>query len=108
MFFIRINSKREPEKAVRAAMQRVCRLYGIGRNFTSHEAAEKVMNTSGAQIEDIARIFDRTVYGNIAPDENDKQKIMEEYINAYNALREYKKQSRKEKKRNRKLKVKVN
>ena len=108
MFFIRINSKRDPEKAVRAAMQRVCRLYGIGRNFTSHEAAEKVMNTSGAQIEDIARIFDRTVYGNIAPDENDKQKIMEEYINAYNALREYKKQSRKEKKRNRKLKVKVN
>ncbi len=108
MFFVRRNSKRDPEKAVRAAMQRVCRLYGIDKTCTSHEAADKVMSTSGADISSIAGIFDRTVYGGIAPDSNDRQKIMEEYITAYNALREAKKQSKKEKKKNRKLKAKVN
>ena len=93
-FFSRINSKRQPDQAVRAAFRRICRLYGINRTKTSHEAAEIVMRRSGADISVSAELFDRLVYGGGNMTEEDRQKIMEEYNAAYLALKETKKKKR--------------
>ena len=75
-------------------MHRLCRLYGIENVNTSNEAAALVHEISGADIADTAELFDRTVYGDAALNEQEKEKAMSEYIRAYDMFRESKKRRR--------------
>jgi hypothetical protein len=83
-----------PKDTVIAVMHRLCRLYGIENVNTSKEAAALVHEMSGADIGDTAELFDRTVYGEAALNEQEKEKAMNEYIRAYDMFRESKKRRR--------------
>ena len=97
--FLMRSSKRSPEEAVRRAMKRICKLYGIRGTKTSQEAAQAVRARSGADISAEAELFDRTVYGEASLTEADREKAMGDYIAAYKALKETKKQRRRNKRR---------
>ena len=97
--FISINSRKNPDDAVKAVMHRICRIYGINKANTSHEAEKTVKNISGADISETAEMFDRMAYGNQSLDENCRNKAIENYVSAYNALIEKKKQERKERRK---------
>lgn len=93
--FIRSAHRHAPDRAVRDIMIRICRLYDIGNVNTSRQAECFVRNTSGADISGIALAFDRSVYGSSVLSDKDKEQAINEYIAAYDALREAKKKSRK-------------
>ena len=94
------NSRRKPDKAVSAAMHRLCRLYGISNSHTADETAELVKAASGADIGTLRELFNSSVYGGEELDDNDRTKAMEDYTAAYDALRDSRKKSRKQKQRN--------
>ena len=89
--FIMRSRKRSPRETVKAIMHRICRLYDIESANTSSEVGVIVHDTSGADIGDIVEMFDKSAYGDIELSENEKQAAIEEYIKAYEALREAKK-----------------
>ena len=93
--FILINRKRSPDAAVAAVIHRLCKLYGIPPTNTADEACEIIHAASGADISATARLFNKSVYGEIPMTEADKAKAMEDYLAAYEALRESKKKKRK-------------
>lgn len=93
-FFLARSRKKSANETVRKIMQRICKLYNIRDVYTSHEAAQKVMEISGADIYEAAHLFDEAEYGGVVLTETDKQKAIAEYINAYNAYRETKKKRR--------------
>ncbi|WP_024859274.1 transglutaminase-like domain-containing protein [Ruminococcus flavefaciens] len=93
-WFIISSKKRMPKDTVIAVMHRLCRLYGIENVNTSKEAAALVHEMSGADIGETAELFDRTVYGEAALNEQEKEKAMNEYIRAYDMFRESKKRRR--------------
>ncbi|MBP5363109.1 MAG: hypothetical protein J6Y71_08845 [Ruminococcus sp.] len=97
-FFIIINRKREPDKAVAAVMHRLCKLYGIPSTNTAGEAAEFISATSGADISATKTLFSKSAYGEIPMTEADRDTAMTDYLNAYEALKESKKKKRKLKK----------
>lgn len=92
--FILISRKRMPNDTVRAVMHRICKVYGIESSNTAQEVRSIVYRTSGADIAASALLFDRGVYGEESLSENEKEKALEEYINAYDAFREAKKKRR--------------
>lgn len=98
-FFLHRCRKRTPGETARAVMKRICRLYGIRGEKTSHEAAEAVRKISGADITASAKLFDKLVYGGIDLDQTEKQQAVEDYIRAYEALNEARKQRRKRKRK---------
>ena len=89
--FIMSSKKRKPGELVRAAMLRICRIYDIEGVNTSKEAAAAVREASGADISLISELFDRAVYGGEVLDEGQKENILKEYTEAYEAFREAKK-----------------
>lgn len=95
--FTSVNNRREPDEAVPYALRRTCQIYGIGKEKTSCEAAEIIKNTSGADIYTLSSLFDGVSYGDIKMTNNDKQKAMEIYNSAFEALKELRKQKRKKK-----------
>lgn len=94
-FFIVRCRKKTPVDAVKAVMYRLCRLYHISGVNTSHQAAEKITNISGAEISLLAGLFDEAVYGDAALDSQDKEIIINDYISAYEAFMEIKKKKKK-------------
>lgn len=96
-FFKAINNRRSPNEAVAGVIHRICRLYRIPVFDTSHQAADTVKSTSGADISATALLFDRAEYGGEELTENDKEVAMREYISAYENLRETQKRDRKQK-----------
>ena len=76
-------------------MKRICRMYGIEGGCTSKEAAELAAAYSGTDISKIAELFDKAVYGEQELDEQEKETIMEEYVQAYKLYMEKKKLRRK-------------
>ncbi len=95
--FIVLCKKRSSDDTVKAVIRRICRLYSVNKYQTSHETEIIVKNISGADISETVKIFDKMVYGGISSNENDKQKALEEYISAYDSLRETKKQKHRQK-----------
>ena len=75
-------------------MHRICKVYGIENVNTSNEAAALVHEMSGADITDTAELFDRSVYGDVTLNEQEKEKAMNEYIRAYDEFREARKRRR--------------
>lgn len=94
-FFIVKCRKKAPEDAAKAVMYRLCRLYRISGVNTSHQAAEKITNISGAEISALADLFDAAVYGDAALDSQNKEIIINAYISAYEAFMEIKKKKKK-------------
>lgn len=94
-FFIVRCKKKAPEDAAKAVMYRLCRLYRISGVNTSHQAAEKITNISGAEISVLADLFDAAVYGDAALDSQNKEIIINVYISAYEAFMEIKKKKKK-------------
>ncbi|MCR4794309.1 MAG: transglutaminase-like domain-containing protein [Ruminococcus sp.] len=89
--FVLRSKKRSPKELVMAVMHRICKVYDIENVNTSHEVCGLVHEASGADIEETARLFDRTVYGEKPIGEYEKQRALEEYIRAYEAFRESRK-----------------
>ena len=94
-FFIAGCRKKTPGDTAKAAMYRLCRLYRISGANTSHQAAEKIKNISGAEVSVLADLFDAAVYGESTLDSKDKEIIINAYISAYKALVETKKKKKK-------------
>lgn len=94
-FFIVRCKNKAPEDAAKAVMYRLCRLYRISGVNTSHQAAEKMTNISGAEISVLAALFDAAVYGDAALDSQNKEIIINTYISAYEAFMEIKKKKKK-------------
>lgn len=86
--FIMKYRKKEPNNAVCAAMRRVCRIYDISGVNTSHEAAMKVKEISGADILVLAALFDEAVYGESILNKEDRENALNAYVSAYEAFRE--------------------
>ena len=97
--FIKRNNKREPNKAVYMMIHRLCRLYNVSEGNTARDAQKIISEFSGADISESVHMFERAEYGGETLDESCRQKSMDEYIAAYNALREKKKENRKKSKR---------
>lgn len=93
--FLLFSKKRLPGDTVRAIMHRICRIYGIESYNTAQEVRSLVYQSSGADITDVAVMFDRAVYGEETLSEPEKQQALIEYVNAYEAFRESKKKRRK-------------
>lgn len=87
LFIIKYR-KKDPNNSVFAAMRRVFRIYGISAVNTSHEAAMKVKEISGADIFALANLFDEAVYGESILDKEDREKALNVYVSAYEAFRE--------------------
>lgn len=92
--FLAVSRKRTPDRTAVAAMYRICVQYGISSVNTSAEACLIVKNRTGADISALAKLFDKSVYGGIELTEADKEIIIRDYVNAYNALREKKKEKK--------------
>lgn len=101
-FFMLINQRRSPDKAVLGVIHRLCGLYGIPVSSTSHEAAETIKRMTGSDISATAVLFDRAEYGGAELTENDRVKAMGDYVAAYEAFKQYKKDVRKQKHRKKK------
>ncbi len=93
--FLLLSKKKRPAETARAAMKRICRMYGIEGGCTSKEAAELAAAYSGTDISRIAELFDKAVYGEQELNEEEKETIMEEYVQAYKLYMEKKKLRRK-------------
>ncbi len=93
-FFIARCRRRTPNEAVKAVMYRLCRIYRISGVNTSHEAAEKITEISGANILVPADLFDAAVYGDAVLDNQEKERVLDAYISAYEAYRDIKKKRR--------------
>lgn len=93
LFIFRYSRKIPAEGAI-AIMQRICRLYEISGVNTSHEVKELVYKISGADISNVVKLFDAAAYGGDELSDEEKQKALEEYISAYEALRETKRNKR--------------
>jgi hypothetical protein len=93
LFLIRYR-KKSPSSAAIAAMQRICRLYGLGKTVTSAETAEAVLSRTGCNIFELKLLFDRAAYGDEQLTAEDGTKILAVYTQAYTALREEKKKNR--------------
>lgn len=87
LFIIKYR-KKDPNNSVFAAMRRVFRIYGISAVNTSHEAAMKVKEISGADIFALANLFDEAVYGESILNKEDREKALNVYVSAYEAFRE--------------------
>ena len=92
-FLIRMRRKNPDETSV-AVMHRICRLCGIGRASTSNEAVQKVLQSAGVDISELAEMFDKSAYGGISLNEEEKAALLADYINVYDALKEKKKTRR--------------
>lgn len=86
--FIRLCRKKAPSAAAIAAMQRVCRVYRLGRTVTSAETESAVRAMSGADISQLTMLFDRAAYGGEQLTEAERGKAIEVYISAYEAYNE--------------------
>ncbi|MBP7186543.1 MAG: hypothetical protein KBA55_07255 [Ruminococcus sp.] len=93
--FLLLSKKKRPAETARAVMKRICRMYGIEGGCTSKEAAELAAAYSGTDISKTAELFDKAVYGEQELDEQEKETIMEEYVQAYKLYMEKKKLRRK-------------
>lgn len=93
-FFLILSRKRSPDKTASAAMHMICSIYGITAVNTSEEVAAIVRKSSGADISELVRLFDKSVYGGIELTEAEKDIIIRDYVNAYNSLREKKKEKK--------------
>jgi len=89
--FVLRSRKRSPSELVRAIMHRICRIYDIEDVNTSQEVCGLVHETSGADITETALLFDKSVYGDKAVDEYEKERALAEYIRAYEAYRDSRK-----------------
>lgn len=92
--FIIICRRKKPSAAAIAVMRRICRVYGISAANTSMEAAEAVRIYSGADITEAAELFDAAAYGGDELSENDRDKLIDIYIRAYDAYRTARKRNR--------------
>ncbi|MDE5764111.1 MAG: hypothetical protein K2N49_00705 [Ruminococcus sp.] len=100
--FLILVGRRTPDEAIKAVIHRIYRVYGFSHTLTVREMSEAVRQRSGADISGTARLFEKSVYGGIGLDENDKSEAVEEYVSAYNALHEAKKTERRKHKKYRK------
>lgn len=96
--FLMISRRRSPNEAVKGVLKRIYKLYGITGVNTTHEAAGYIYGYSGADIKKSADLFDKTAYGGEELDEKEKQIAIDEYIKAYEAYYE--------ERRNRRRKIK--
>ncbi|HRR76818.1 MAG TPA: transglutaminase domain-containing protein [Ruminococcus sp.] len=92
--FLSRSRRKNSNDTVKAIMRRITRLYGISGVFTSHEVAEKVMEISGADMFDTAKLFDEVVYGELTLGDEQKNKALTEYISAFYAFKETRKKRR--------------
>ena len=92
-FLIRMRRK-NPDETSAAVMHRICRLYGIGSASTSNEAVLKVLQSAGVDISELAEMFDKSAYGGISLNEEEKAALLADYIKVYDALKEKKKTRR--------------
>lgn len=90
-FFISRARRMAPGEFVKSAMLRICKLYDIEDVNTSAEAADLVRKATGAEISETAVLFDRAAYGGEALSESEREIALNDYIAAYEALREAKK-----------------
>lgn len=93
LFVVRCR-KKTPAEAAKAVMYRLCRIYRIPGVNTSHEAAERIMEISGADISVSADLFDAAVYGEAGLEDQDIERTLYAYISAYEAYTELKKKRR--------------
>ncbi|NLT08871.1 MAG: transglutaminase domain-containing protein, partial [Ruminococcus sp.] len=93
-FFLSRSHRKNANDTIKAIMRRIAKLYGISGVFTSHEVAEKVMEISGAGIFNTASLFDAAVYGEVTLSDEQKNKAIAEYIEAFCAFKETKKKRR--------------
>lgn len=96
--FVLVNGRKAPDAAVSGVMRRICRLYGVTSVCTAHQAEDIVRQFSGADITATTVLFERVQYGGEALADADRSKAMEQYNEAYTALKAAKKQARKSKK----------
>lgn len=92
-FLIRMRRK-NPDETSAAVMHRICRLCGIGSASTSNEAVLKVLQSAGVDISELAEMFDKSAYGGISLNEEEKAALLADYIKVYDALKEKKKTRR--------------
>ena len=92
-FLIRMRRK-NPDETSAAVMHRICRLCGIGIASTSNEAVQKVLQSAGVDISELAEMFDKSAYGGISLNEEEKAALLADYIKVYDALKEKKKTRR--------------
>ena len=81
--FLLFSKKKKPAETAEAAMRRICKLYRIDSGCTSREASSLAAAKCGADISRLAELFDRAVYGQEELNSDEKQVILEEYVQAY-------------------------
>lgn len=86
--FLLLSKRKKTAETAEAAMKRICRLYRIDSGCTSQEAAAVTAAKCGADISRLARLFDKAVYGEEELNSDEKEVIMEEYVQAYSLYME--------------------
>jgi hypothetical protein len=92
--FLMLMRRREPGRAVRSAMHRLCRLYGVERGNTSREAAQAVAAFSGADILPLAVLFDKAEYGGADLTSDERDAAVQIYEAAFTAYRQNRRKKR--------------
>lgn len=102
--FLVIVRRKSSNEAVTAVIRRICKVYGIPRTSSVHEAEAAVYRRSAADISAAVILFERAEYGGCEMTEEEKTKAIDIYITAYDALGEAVKAERRAK-RNKKHKA---
>lgn len=100
--FLMIVRRKTPDKATAAVMRRLCKVYGIPRTSTAHEAENAIYKKSSADISAVTLLFEKSQYGGCELTDEDKTKAITTYIDAYKAYGEAVKAERKAKRNKRK------
>lgn len=90
IIFIKRVRKMKPEAAAAAIMRRIYSIYKTESTKTVREAAEEIKRKSGADITYAAELFERVAYGGKKITDSEKEKALQVYIRAYDALNEQK------------------
>ena len=100
--FLLLIRRKSPNEATASVMRRICKVYGISRTSTAHEAENAVYKKSSADISAVTLLFEKAEYGGCELTEDDKTKAITTYKDAYKAYGEAVQAERKAKKINKK------
>lgn len=89
-FMIKIK-KSDPAGTVSLVFIRVRQLFGFGKDVTAKELCNTLISENQTDISALENLFEKSSYGNISPNEKDKEDVIKLYSDLYDKFKKSKK-----------------
>lgn len=90
LFMLRIK-RADPDKTVSLVFIRVRQIFGFGKDVTAKELCQALINENQTDISLLKNLFEKSAYGKINLNENDKKEVISFYSELYKNFRKSKK-----------------